>query len=145
MSRRSPYASLSRAATLLALTLLVPILVAAAAYAGPPMAGSEDYDGLMPFAGWIATQATNKGGLCCSVSDCRIVKYRTHDAVYEAFVANADERGFTKFPGAPNKWVSVPAAVIKRNINPTGQAIACWSQFKVEDGGFYCFFLPEMG
>ena len=114
----------------------------AAAAAPPP--GSEDYDALMPYASWIGARSTNFGGLCCSVSDCRVVKWRWGDRL-EAYIPTTDDRGFTKFPGAPNQWLAVPDGVIKREDNPTGQAIACWSRAKRDDSGFYCFFLPELG
>ncbi len=126
-------------ATVFAFSLGAPVRAA------PPSPGSEDYDQLMPYSAWISARSTNRGGLCCSVSDCRVVKYRLTSATYEAFIANVDDRGFTKFPGAPNQWLSVPDTVIKREYNPTGQAIACWSRAKPDDAGFYCFFLPEMG
>jgi len=129
----------------LLLTLLLTLTIAAPAWASPPAPGSEDYDLLMPYSSWISARSTNFGGLCCSVSDCRVVKWRTDDTRYEAFIAEDDDRGFVKFPGAPNKWLVVPADVIKREFNPTGQAIACWSRAKPDDAGFYCFFLPEMG
>lgn len=115
------------------------------AWAEPPVAGSDDYDMLMPYASWISGRSTNFGGLCCSVSDCRVVKWRTSHNGYEAFIAAVDDRGYVKFPHGPNEWLGVPDEVVKREFNPTGQAIACWSNAKPDDAGFYCFFLPEMG
>jgi len=73
-----------------------------------------------------------------------VVEWRSHGASVEAFIARADARGFTKFDGAPNAWVTVPSEVIKREGNPTGVAIACWSAFRKSDSGFYCFFLPDL-
>ena len=113
-------------------------------YASPPLKGSEDYDQLMPYSEWIAGRVSNKGGLCCSISDCRVVSWRTKGSAYEAFIATRDDRGFTKFPGAPDAWVTVPTDVIKRDINPTGRAIACWSANHPSDFGYYCFFLPDL-
>jgi hypothetical protein len=126
-------------------TILLGLALSSPAVAAPPVAGSEDYDQLMPYADWISARATNRGGLCCSVSDCRVVKWRMETTGYEAFIANTDDRGFTKFPGAPNAWVAVPNGVIKHEVNPTGQAIACWSRAKTDDAGYYCFFLPDLG
>jgi hypothetical protein len=128
-----------------ALALALGLTGAAPAWAAAPPPGSEDYDLLMPYSSWISARSTNFGGLCCSVSDCRVVKWRTSEASYEAFVSVTDDRGFVKFPGAPNKWLPVPDDVIKRESNPTGQAVACWSRAKPDDSGFYCFFPPEMG
>lgn len=128
-----------RAAVLAALLAL-----AGPAWASPPLPGSEDYDQLMPYAGWISTQASNHGGLCCSITDCRVVRFRTRGNAYEAFIPQTDDRGFTKFPDAPNAWVRVPSDVIKRETNPTGEAIACWSAHRMDDRGYYCFFLPDL-
>jgi hypothetical protein len=114
------------------------------AAASPPPPGSEDYEQLMPYASWISERAANNGGLCCSISDCRVVPFRTQGDQFEAFIARRDPRGFVKFPGGPDRWISVPADVIKHEINPTGRAIACWSAYRTEEGGYYCFFLPDL-
>ena len=127
------------------LTTVFAVGLSVPTFAAPPSPGSEDYDQLMPYSGWISARSTNKGGLCCSVSDCRVVQWRMQGASYEAFISNSDDRGFTKFAGAPNRWIGVPDSVIKRESNPTGQAIACWSSCKHDDAGYYCFFLPDMG
>ena len=126
---------------LAAIALMLPI----AANAAPPAPGSEDYEQLMPYARWIETQPTNIGGLCCSLSDCRTVKYRIERDHYEAFIALTDDRGFTKFEGAPNGWRAVPEKVVKHVANPSGAAIACWAKWKDTDNGFYCFFPPVEG
>ena len=117
----------------------------ATAAAAPPLAGSDDYDALMPYAGWMSRQLAKDGLLCCSVSDCRIVAWRTDGSGYQALITEKDHRGFEKFPHAPNDWISVPDAVIKREPNPTGQAVACWSDSNMSHHGYYCFFLPDMG
>ncbi len=127
-----------------AVALAVLLATATPAWASPPAPGSEDYDQLMPYSAWISTQAANNGGLCCSITDCRVVRWRTHGAAYEAFIAQMDDRGFVKFPDGPNAWIKVPPDVIKREINPTGQAIACWSAHRLDDRGYYCFFLPDL-
>jgi len=113
-------------------------------FAAQPPEGSEDYEQLMPYADWISGRTGKYGGLCCSVSDCRVVKWRMDGASYQAYVAKLDDRGFVKFPEAPDAWVTVPPDVIKRENNPTGVAIACWSAFRNKDAGFYCFFLPNL-
>lgn len=127
-----------------ALVLCFAVTFSTAALADPPVKGSEDYDQLLPYANWISTRAANRGGLCCSVSDCRVVNWRADGGSYEAFISTRDDRGFTKFPNAPDAWVSVPSDVIKREINPTGRAIACWAAYRHEDAGYYCFFPPDL-
>jgi hypothetical protein len=126
------------------LALSVFLFLATPVLAASPPAGSEDYDQLMPYADWISGRTGNNGGLCCSISDCRVVKWRMSGASYEAYVAKKDDRGFVKFPDAPDAWISVPPEVIKRENNPTGWAIACWSAYRAMDDGFYCFFLPNL-
>ncbi len=133
--------------------LALPIIVTSAiavfgsyrvAEAAPPPLGSEDYEQLLPYAAWISKQAANNGGLCCSIADCRVVNWRMKGDAYEAFIAKTDDRGFSKFPEGPDAWVAVPTDVIKREVNPTGRAIACWSAHRINDGGYYCFFLPNL-
>jgi hypothetical protein len=127
------------------LILAATILASSAALASPPVPGSADYDLLSPYKDWITAQSTPQGGLCCSLADCRVAPYRITGNKIEAFIAAKDERGYNKFPGAPNAYLEVPNEVIKRTENPTGQAIACWAVGHSENLGFYCFFLPEMG
>jgi hypothetical protein len=119
------------------------VLVASqSGHAAAPAAGSEDYELLMPYAGWISGRVGNNGGLCCSISDCRVVKWRIQSGRYQAFIATKDDRGFQKFPDAPNEWIDVPEETINRENNPTPWAIACWSAYRQMDNGYYCFFLP---
>jgi hypothetical protein len=127
-----------------AVALSFALCASTPAFASPPLAGSEDYDQLMPFAEWMTGRAANNGGLCCSISDCRVVGWRVKGVGYEAYIAKRDGRGFVKFPGAPDAWLPVPTDVIKREVNPTGRAIACWSADYPSESGFYCFFLPDL-
>jgi len=131
-------------AMLRVVVFFVLVCLTAPVMAAEPPAGSEDYDQLMPYADWISGRTGKYGGLCCSISDCRVVKWRTEGDKYQAYVAKLDDRGFVKFPDAPDAWLTVPTDVIKRENNPTGVAIACWSAFRNKDSGFYCFFLPNM-
>jgi len=135
-----------------------PLLVAAAlagtlwamggiAHAAPPAPGSEDYDQLTPYADWLKTQQVPGDSIdCCNLSDCRVVAYRAAGDQYEALIASNDDRGFIKFEGGPDRYVTVPDNAIKRGTaNPTGRAIACWTRSGTNpDGVLYCFFLPEL-
>jgi len=123
-----------------AIMVLAPIV----AHAAPPSPGSDDDIALSPYAEWIQGQTGHYGGLCCSLADCRTVEWREHKGHVEALIARSDSRGFDKFLEAPNKWLEVPDVVIKREGNPTGVAIACWSAYRTQDDGFYCFFLPDL-
>ena len=125
-------------------TTAAVIVWACAAHAAPPELGSEDYENLMPYSEWIAGRTAPGGGLCCSVSDCRVVPWRATGNGYEAMISNHDARGFVKFADAPDRYLTVPNEVIKREGNPTGFAIACWSAYRGKDNGFYCFFLPDL-
>lgn len=129
---------------LAALCAVFGAAIIARAVAAPPPPGSEDYEQLMPYASWISARAANNGGLCCSISDCRVVPFRTQGSQFEAFIAHHDLRGFVKFPGGPDRWIAVPTDVIKHESNPTGRAIACWSAYRTEEDGYYCFFLPDL-
>jgi hypothetical protein len=108
------------------------------------MVGSEDYELLKPYEKWISERVGKYGGLCCSLSDCRIVKTKQEKGEIQAYIANVDSKGFPKFSEAPNAWLVVPSDVIQREENPTGMNIACWSKYRISDNGFYCFFLPDL-
>ena len=68
---------------------------------------------------------------CCSVADCRRVEYRIVGDHFQAFIG--DE--FPRWTNPPHSWVDVPDAnILHHHDNPTGEAIACWSQ-----GQILCF------
>ena len=114
------------------LALLLPLV----AHPAPPELGTDDYEALSPYARWIEAQVSHMGVRCCSLADCRIAEWRPKGAGVEVYLTEA------KWPHAPNGWVAVPDVVIKRDENPTGRIVACWSAAHVPDGGFYCVFLP---
>lgn len=70
------------------------------------------------------------GSLCCSVADCRRVRAEFRDDgywwVYIDSITFPDDDN--RYHGhAPNDWVQVPeSAVLPREDNPAGGAIACW-------------------
>lgn len=87
------------------------------AFAAPP-AGAD------PALGpWFQSLAQPETGYpCCSIADCRTVRYRASVDHFEAFI---DRRSFGA--DAPDAWVSVPPwHVLHRQDNPTGEGVACW-------------------
>lgn len=78
---------------------------------------------------------------CCGVSDCREVSFRTFGAQYQAFIdkrTTDDRLGFFR---GPDKWIPVPDnVIIRKEKNPTGRAVACWTYYH----GYFCFILPSM-
>lgn len=75
------------------------------------------------------------------MADCRPVEYKTNGTQYEAFIGRsfADDDRFTN--RVPFKWLVVPEkTILRRNSNPTGSAVACWTPWT----GILCFVLPDM-
>jgi hypothetical protein len=98
--------------------LLGALLGAAhAARAAPPANADQS------LAPWFQSLAQPETGYpCCSIADCRTVRYRTAADHFEAFI---DRRSFGA--DAPDAWVAVPPShVLRRQDNPTGEAVACW-------------------
>ncbi len=99
--------------------LVLGALLAAtqAARAAPPVNADQS------LAPWFQSLAQPETGYpCCSIADCRTVRYRTATDHFEVFV---DRRSFGT--DAPDAWVSVPPShVLRRRDNPTGEAVACW-------------------
>ena len=121
------------------LAALAAAILVRVAHAQPPEPGSEDYTTLHPHAEWLQQQVDpSTQTRCCSLADCRVVEWRVHGAAVEAYLPGA------KFVEAPDRWVAVPDAVIHREENPTGRAIACWSATRPVNAGFYCFWLPDL-
>lgn len=122
-------------------SLLILIATTIPAFAEPPR-GAD-----MSLAPWfeslrVPEAVPTSGGLaCCSVADCRPVRYKATGDHYEAFI---DSKTFPDDgePGhgmAPNEWVRVPDEVIlKRYDNPTGEGVACWYA-----GHMRCFVLSS--
>ena len=136
--------------TIRALILSASLFNPNVSLAAPPPVDSEDYEALSPFADWLKDQYTvmEPTVKCCDLSDCRMVAMKVKDGHYEALITEKDDRGLPKFESGVNRWVIVPNEVIKREQNPTGFPIACWTMkhYKAtKDGYFYCFFLPNLG
>jgi hypothetical protein len=100
--------------------LLIPALVLAApALAAPPPNADP------AFSSWfesLRVPGTRIG--CCSIADCRPVKYRQIGDHYEIMPMRE------QFPSLPDnmigQWAPVsPAAILNNQFNPTGSAIAC--------------------
>ena len=85
--------------------------------AAPPQGADQS---LAPWFNSLRQPWTN--ALCCSMADCRPVELRLSDGHYEA-----------KIEG---EWRRVPDhLILNRSDNPTGRAIACWTQ----QVGILCF------
>ena len=101
--------------------LLIPalILITAPVLAAPPPNADP------AFYGWFQSlQIPGTGIGCCSVADCRPVKYRQVGDRYEIMPMRE------QFPYLPDnvigQWAPVPpAAILNNQSNPTGSAIAC--------------------
>lgn len=90
---------------------------------GRPPAGAD-----MSLSPWYESlkvpnnQTASSGLSCCSIADCRPVRYRMADDHYEALI---DTQTFGT--DAPNKWLRVPdEVIIKNKDNPTGEGIVCF-------------------
>jgi hypothetical protein len=65
---------------------------------------------------------------CCSLADCRTVRYRTLDDHFQVYIGD----DFPRWSNPPHEWVDVPNAnVLHRLDNPTGEGVACWFQGQV--------------
>lgn len=63
-------------------------------------------------ATWFRSLKAPNGTACCSVADCRQATHRMTKTGYEVMI--------------DGKWVEVPwERVLRRNDNPTGEAIVC--------------------
>ena len=103
--------------SVVALLLFALLGAATLAFAKPPSGA----DGSL--APWYQSLAQPYTGYpCCSVADCRTVKYRAVSDHFEAFI---DRHTFGA--DAPDDWVPVPPSnVLHRKDNPTGEAVVCW-------------------
>lgn len=93
-------------------------LFASPAFAAPPQNADP------ALAPWFQSLKQPKSGAsCCSIADCRPVRYRIMGTDYEAFL---DRETFGN--SAPNQWTKVPPEVILRQReNPTGDGVLCFS------------------
>ena len=104
-------------------------LVCALANAAPPPGSTEEFTEY--YHSLTVPGGPLKGGLCCSLADCRNVKVRmTPDGGFEAWVDSAtfpDDPENSLVGHAPNAWMKVPTEVILRGReNPTGMPILCF-------------------
>ena len=91
-----------------------------------------------PRGQWYKSLTDNNGRSCCDISDCKEVEARTINGYWEVNIKE--------------KWYKVPAdKILKNKENPTGSAVACYSQFQNEvtydDNGqpvFFCFIEPTL-
>ncbi len=81
-----------------------------------------------PYSEWFKDLKSDQGYGCCSISDChQNVQYRIRGDEYEILV--------------DDKWLSVPKdKILNRHDNPTGGAVACYSNTPVRI--IYCFVRP---
>jgi hypothetical protein len=103
--------------------LLGAVVAVAPVRAAPP----ENADpSLSPWYNSLRQPGT--GALCCSIADCRPTEYRITRDHYEALVEGI--------------WRDVPPdRVVKREDNPTGRAVVCWTP----TAGVLCFIKgPEI-
>jgi hypothetical protein len=95
------------------------VLAAAPAFGAPPPNADP------ALRDWFQSLHIPGSGVgCCSVADCRPVKYRQVGDHYEIMPMRE------QFPSLPDnvigQWAGVPpAAILENQSNPTGSAIAC--------------------
>jgi hypothetical protein len=117
------------------------------------------------FSDWFRSLAVpgNRGIMCCTAADCRMVASRWNDLTHhheanverEKFVyrpsrpalSQEDENAYEgargawtaqwvrRYGNADNVWIEVPDDKINAVPNPTGHSVLCWSVF----AGVYCF------
>jgi hypothetical protein len=115
------------------LAAAVPLILGATARAAPP----PDADPAL--APWFKSlerpwrPGSGASVRCCDIADCRVTRFRAVGEHYEVLI---DQR----FPGvAAASWQRVASyAVLLRQENPTGGAVACWHA-----GEVVCFVRPE--
>jgi hypothetical protein len=102
---------------------LVAVLLGLAvpgARAAPPPVGSEDWQIMAPFSGWIRG-LQHEGVVCCTMADGRPVQARSQGDRWQVKWRPG------QLEGAPTDWVE----------NPTGMPIAFWLA-----GVIRCFVPP---
>lgn len=105
--------------------LLLPLLLASAAYAKPPPGADPE----SPLGQWYnSLHQPNDGISCCSLADCRPVEMKLGGNHYWVFIGEQFESG-------PNKWIEVPDEAVLHVPNNAGQPVACWSPVS----GLLCF------
>ncbi len=127
-----------------AVLLMLPLAV----QAGPPESGADP--SFNSYFEGLRTPRTRNG--CCDLSDCRQVQYRMHTDAhgitrYQAYIkrtVDSAKETMHDFRKGTNSWEDVPDEVIlRRQKNPTGEAIACWQHDYYLDGvltpRFLCF------
>ena len=104
-------------------------------YAPTHAASPENADpAWAPWFGSLRRPGTDQS--CCSLADCRRVRYRVSDGHFQAFIGG----DFPRWTSPPHAWTNVPDAnVLRRQDNPTGEGVACWVQ-----GNVVCF-VPASG
>ena len=96
------------------------------AQSNPPPPGTQDYDLLHPFAGWISTVTNKANEKCCDIGDGTVVLQRDGpDGIEIRFLA------FDRFPTAPRGWVKVPPEAVVYERNMASVSIAWWYGEKV--------------
>jgi hypothetical protein len=97
----------------------------ASALAAPP-------EGANPaFKQYFESLKTKDGYSCCSIADCRTVRFEMRDGTPWVFI---DRKTFGSNSGAPDDWVRVPAEAYGAHnqtddgIQPErpGEAVVCW-------------------
>jgi hypothetical protein len=113
---------MSRAPAIAYLAVCLILVVPHTAVARPPPNANP------AFKSWFESLHDPDGVFpCCSVSDCRLTESRVTGNHYEALIEG--------------EWLAVPPEkVLHHTDNPTGQAVACWS----EEMGILCF-IPGPG
>jgi hypothetical protein len=98
--------------------IIAAVLLGAAPVQAKPPEGADP-----ALAPWFRSLRQPSTGIpCCSVTDCRLADWRINNDRYEAFIDGV--------------WRDVPPDhVIRRDDNPTGRAVACWTPVH----GVLCF------
>lgn len=133
------------------------LLLASPALASPPPVGSDDWNVMHPYSGWVTTQHDGLGRWCCDLGDGRPVDARVTgmdaektppcEGAFPTRGCGVDIPGGEHwiahvtpehFPGERDRWMAVPDEKVTHNVNPTGLPILWLYQGRVQ-----CFAPPD--
>ena len=101
-------------------------LLAAPAFAAPPPMDSDDWNLMAPYAGWITSQRTPDGKICCSVADARPVDARIVGHHWQVHFLHPETLSDDAVKPPPADWVDVPDSAVLHGFNPSLQPLAWW-------------------
>jgi hypothetical protein len=129
-----------------ALLFTAILLLSTTALASPPPPDSEEANNLKQFSDWFQKQRGPLGN-CCSIADGRTVRVKTDGNSYWVQFIHPDSiEKPTPYSGETTDvlqhsiphagvWYKVSNKAIIKTFNPTGYAIAWWSNYELSTNG----------